>query len=164
MIFKVLPTQTILWFHELLWNYPQTQKYVPKNGNWRQSHNCNVIPNCISAYTVCRCKTIMMFLQGRKITRKLRDRCAICCCKIPDGEFSNPLIKGREFIFFSTYSFMRKTLLFSKQVTNPSYSRMKSFSQCFFAFLQPTSLPNDGIFFFLLNPICIFFSLHLTLL
>lgn len=54
-------------------------------------------------------------------SNKFRDRCAICGTKIPDGEFSDPLIKGREFIFVSTYSFMRKTLLFSKQVTSQPF-------------------------------------------
>lgn len=111
---------------------------------WRQSCNFKVLPKYISKCTVYTCKTVM-FLQGRKVAKKLTYRCDICCSKIPDGEFSNPQIKGREFIFFSNYSFMRKALPFSKQVTKPTfhYSRLKNFYQCSFSFLEPTSLPND---------------------
>lgn len=125
-------------------------KYEVLREKWRQSRYRKVLPNSISKCTVHSCKTGMMFLQGRKITKKFRDRCAICCSKIPDGEFSNPLIKGTEFIFFSAYSFMRKALPFSKQVIKLTfhYSRMKNFSQCSFSFLEPSSLLNDTYILF----------------
>lgn len=139
-------------------------KHEVLHEKWRQFPNCKVLPNCISECTVRSCKTGMMFLQGRKITKKFMDRCAICCSKIPDGEFPNPLIKGREFIFFSTYSFMRKALPFSKQVTKPTfhYSGMKNFSQWSFSFLEPSSLPNDMYILFPIKSHLHYTFLHYT--
>lgn len=124
-------------------------KYDIFHEKWRQSCNCKVLPNYISKCTVYSCKTVM-FLQGRKVAKKLTYGGDVCCSKIADGEFSNPLIKGREFIFFSNYCFMRKSLPFSKQVTKPTfhYSRLRNFSQCSFSFLEPTSLPNDTYLLF----------------
>lgn len=125
-------------------------KYKVLLEKWRQSHSCKVLPNHISKHTVHSCKTVVMFLKGRKTTKKFRDRCAICCSKIPDGEFPNPLMKGREFIFFSAYSFMRKTLLFNKQLAKLTfhYYRMKNLSQCSSSFPELLSLSNDTYIIF----------------
>ena len=90
-----------------------------------------------------------MFLQGRKITKKLKDRCSLCCSKIPSGGFENPQIKEDRFIFFNTYSYLKKAPLFVKQVTrlNFHYSVMKNLSECPCSFLEPSSLPYDPYFF-----------------